>query len=42
MRRNKKAYSITSSARPDSGSGILMPTAFALLKLMKSSTLLAA
>ena len=34
-------YSITSSARPDSGSGILTPSALALLRLMKSSTLLA-
>jgi hypothetical protein len=34
-------YSITSSARPDRGSGTVMPSALAVLRLMKSSTLVA-
>src|SRR5262249_35127574 len=32
-------HSITSSARPDRGSGTVMPTAFALFRLMYSSIL---
>src|SRR5215831_11105218 len=34
-------HSITSSARPESGSGTVMPSALAVLRLMKSSTLVA-
>src|SRR5207244_4167879 len=34
-------YSITSSARPSRGSGTLMPSALAVLRLMYSSTLVA-
>src|SRR5262249_26342001 len=33
-----RTYSITSSARPSSGSGILRPSVFAVLRLMTSST----
>src|SRR6516225_6290905 len=38
--RNELAplHSITSSARPDSGNGTVMPSAFAVLRLMTSST----
>src|SRR5262245_60970552 len=34
----KPCYSITSSARPSSGSGKVMPSALAVLRLMASST----
>src|SRR5215470_17325966 len=33
-----RTYSITSSARPDSGSGTVMPSALAVLRLRTSST----
>src|SRR5262245_60082551 len=36
-----RTHSITSSARPMSGSGTVMPSAFAVLRLMISSTLVA-
>ena len=40
MHRSKlHRYSITSSARPDSGSGTAIPSSFAALALMKSSSL---
>src|SRR5262249_693606 len=34
-------HSLTSSARPDSGSGTVMPSGFAVLRLMISSTFVA-
>jgi hypothetical protein len=34
----KHRYSMTSSARPDRGSGTVMPNSLAVLRLMKSST----
>ena len=37
----RKAYSITSSARPDSEFGTVMPSAFAVLRLMINSTFVA-
>src|SRR5262245_15577831 len=40
-RRNKEHHSKISSARPDSGSGMVMPSARAVFKLMNISTLLA-
>src|SRR5439155_12577640 len=40
-RRNKEHHSKNSSARPDSGSGMVMPSARAVFKLMNISTLAA-
>jgi hypothetical protein len=39
--RSKQPYSITSSARPISGSGIVKPRALAVFRLMINSTLVA-
>jgi len=39
MLRNKEHHSRISSARPDSGNGIVMPSARAVFMLMYSSTL---
>jgi hypothetical protein len=39
QKRTSPIYSINSSARPDRGSGTVMPSAFAVLRLMQSSTL---
>ena len=36
MRRNKVTYSITSSATPNSAGGIVMPSVFAVLRLIDS------
>jgi ferredoxin len=41
LRHQKQHYSISSSARPDSGSGTVMPSALAVLRLMKNSTFVA-
>jgi hypothetical protein len=38
MQQVHRYYSITSLARPDSGSGTVMPSALAVLRLMISST----
>src|SRR3984957_5336634 len=39
MRRNKRTYSITSSARPSSGTGISRPSDFAVFMLTTTSSL---
>jgi hypothetical protein len=37
-KRHRPDYSITSSARPDTGRGTVIPSALAVLRLMISST----